>query len=99
MSDHLTVRKTGRGFSTLPAIPGYWLSEVSVRESSNAEESCIWLTAVSPVDVNAAAIAEMTDGDTSKLSFNEANLQMTVEAARQLAEQLLYLVENHYHND
>jgi hypothetical protein len=48
----------------------------------------IWLNVTYPVDFN------RPNGPTA-----EATLHLTAENARKLAEQLLYLVDNHYQED
>ena len=82
MSDHLTPIRSDRGFISMPAIVGAYAGEVTVYESSAAESPHIWLR----VDERFDRSAEPKD----------ATAHLTMESARQLAEQLLWLCENHY---
>lgn len=86
MDDHLTPIKSDRGFTRLPAIPSdHPGGEVRVYESSAAEQPCIWLNATAGYAFN------RPDG-----SSVVAPIHLTVDNARKLAEQLLYLAEHHY---
>ncbi len=83
--DHLTITTSDRGFDYLPAIPSEYGGEVSVSESSAAKGPHVWLRATAPVDPN------QPDGPT-----HQVPIHLTAENALRLAEQLRYIVENHY---
>lgn len=83
--DHLIATRSDRGFLRLPAIPSLYGGHVEVYESSGAESPRVWLRAVAPTNLN--------EPDSAKV---EAPIHLTVEAAAQLAQQLLFLVEHHY---
>jgi hypothetical protein len=85
---HLTVNTSGRGFDGLPPIPSEYGGEVSVYESSAAGSPHIWLRAEAPIDLN------RPNGPT-----HEAAIHPTAENAWRLAEQLMFLVRNHYQGD
>lgn len=82
---HLQYVNSDRGFKFLPPVTDNYGARVKVYESSSAEHPHIWLKAESPENPN-------FPGE----NINEAYLHLTVEKATELAEQLLYLVENHY---
>jgi len=82
---HLQYETSERGFMSLPAIPSSYGGTVNVYESSNAEHPHIWLNAVAPKNLNNPS------GDTLT-----APIHLTVENAKALAEQLLFLVDEHY---
>lgn len=93
MAEHLIVETSDRGFDYLPPILGSyadWLtgSKVEAYESSSAVGPHIWLMATAPVDLN------HPDGPTV-----EAPIHLTAENAWRLAEQIMYLVRNHYQGD
>lgn len=82
-----------RGFDAMPTIPGSYAdrvtgSYVDVYESSCAVGPHIWLMATAPVDLN------HPDGPAV-----EAPVHLTAENAWRIAEQLMYLVRNHYQGD
>jgi hypothetical protein len=85
MSDHLTVSTTERGFDHLPPIQSSYGGDVRVYESSAAGGPHIWLRAT---DLN------LPDGLTV-----EATLHLTAENAQHLAEQIMFLVKNHYQSE
>jgi hypothetical protein len=85
---HLEYEVSDRGFLSLPAIPSSYGGQVRVYESSSAEHPHIWLNAEAPKDLNKPE-GEMV----------EAPLHLTIENAEALAEQLTWLVEQHYQND
>jgi hypothetical protein len=86
MPDHLDVTTSDRGFDCLPPIAStYPGGSVRVYESSAALESCIWLAATAPVDLNEP------DGPA-----HTSPIHLTVEDALKLAEQIQLLVRNHY---
>lgn len=82
---HLQYETSERGFISLPDIPSSYGGTVNVYESSNAENPHIWLNAVAPKNLNNPS------GDTVT-----APIHLTVENAKALAEQLLFLVDEHY---
>lgn len=84
MNDHLTVKTSGRGFDSLPAIPSQYGGEVSVYESSAATEPCIWLNAV-----------EAMHGRPE----SQVAIHLSAEGAWKLADQLRLLVREHYQGD
>lgn len=83
---HLTPTITDRGFKHMPSVDGRQHESVSVYESSLATEACIWLQARSPKDRN----------DPTGPVVEQATVELTVEAAVSLAEQIEWLVRNHY---
>jgi PhoPQ-activated pathogenicity-related protein len=90
MSDHLTVTPTTRGFKTLPATNGRLRHErVFVYESSNAMEPSVWLAVEAPANRNYPDAFEV----------KQAVVELPVDDARRLAEQLLFLLANHYQNE
>lgn len=74
-----------RGFKNLEPIAGSYGGEVEVCESSAAEHPHIWL--------HSTGAENLIRPDLGK---TETLLHLTVEDARKLAEQLLFLVSNHY---
>lgn len=85
---HLIVKTSDRGFDCLPEIPSEYGGQVRVYESSTATQPCIWLMAEAPVNLNEPTGAML-----------EAPIHLTVKNAKKLAQQLMFLVENHYQND
>lgn len=88
--DHLKPHTTDRGFHHLPPIKGVWGgrpdgSEVRAYESSLASGPHLWISVLSPVDANEP------DGPKT-----ESIAHLTAENTLKLAEQLYWLVENHY---
>lgn len=87
MPDHLTPVTSDRGFDSLPSIPATWAGqpagEVSVSESSAASGPHIWLD-----------VKEEILGQNSRTC-----VQLRVDDARKLAEQILWLAEHHYQGD
>lgn len=83
--DHLTVTRTDRGFSHLPALLDTYGGQVEVYESSAASGPHIWLNAQSPANYNDPAGAK-----------TQAMLHLPVEDAVKLAEQILLLARGHY---
>lgn len=82
---HLQYETSERGFMSLPAIPSSYGGQVRVYESSTAERQYVWLNAVAPKNLNNPT------GDTVT-----APIHLTVENAKALGEQLLFLVDEHY---
>lgn len=82
---HLEVTTTDRGFQHLPPIPSSYGGEVAVYESSAASGPHLWLKATAPVDLNEP------DGPTHSVPAH-----LTIEDAEHLADQLHYLITNHY---
>lgn len=90
---HLDPSRSDRGFKRLPPIPGNYGGEAVVYESSSAEEPKLWLKVIEPNDLNAGSVGDLSAGTHS------AMLHLTAEDAWKLADQLRWLVENHYHGD
>lgn len=86
--EHLETTTTDRGFDHLPPIPSEYGGEVRVSESSAAFGPHVWLRATCPADLNRPG------GPTV-----EAPMHLTAENAWKVAEQLMYLVKNHYQGD
>lgn len=85
-TDHLVPELSDRGFKSLPPIASsYPAGEVAVSESSAATWPSIWLRAKAPDNLNEP------EGPS-----HEAPIHLTVGAAWRLAEQLQWLVKNHY---
>lgn len=83
---HLVPIMSNRGFARLPPIDGInYGAQVRVYESSNAEVAAIWLKAVESPHTRSAAD---WPGD--------ATVQLTMEAAVKLAEQILWLRDQHH---
>lgn len=83
---HLEVERSDRGFKFLPPIASsYPGGEVTVSESSAASWPSIWLRAKAPDNLNEP------DGPS-----HEVPIHLTAGAAWRLAEQLQWLVRNHY---
>lgn len=83
MSEHLQPQRSDRGFSRLPEIPGAYGGTVRVYESSKASGPHIWLQ----VDLPAEA---------GRSEREKATIHLSAEDATKLAEQIQYLVANHY---
>lgn len=83
MPDHLDRVTTSRGFDHMPMLTNERGVSVRVYESSNAEGPHLWL---------ALALGEDSFGGTTAI-------QLEATQAWQLAEQLSYLVANHYQGD
>lgn len=82
---HLMPQYSDRGFARLPAIDGGPGETVRVYESSAALSPHLWLQLDVPTNRNDP--------------FGEHHavpIHLTVEAARQLAEQIQHLAANHY---
>ncbi len=90
---HLVPTASQRGFDRLPPVPGNYGGEAIVYESSAAEEPKLWLNVTEPNDLNAWGSGDESGGT------HDATLHLTAEDAWKLADQLRYLVENHYHGD
>jgi hypothetical protein len=88
VTDHLTVETSDRGFDSLPPIPSEYGGNICVGESSAASAPHIWLWAECPVNLNDPSGPTM-----------EAAMHLTCENAVRLAEQLTFLVKNHYQGD
>ncbi len=88
MTDHLNVTTSDRGFDSMDPIPSEYGGEVRVYESSAAFVPHIWLRATAPVNLNEP------NGPS-----HEVPIHLTAENAWRLADQLRYLVENHYQGD
>jgi len=85
-ADHLVnVATSDRGFVRLPPIPSEYGGNVRVYESSAAMGPHIWLTATAPANLNEP------DGPAV-----QAPIHLTLDNARKLAEQIQFLVANHY---
>lgn len=82
---HLVETVTERGFTRLPAIPSEYGGDIRAYESSAASGPHVWVAIKCPVDLNNPL------GETM-----EAHVHLTAEHAWYLADQLRWLVENHY---
>ena len=76
---------SGRGFTHLPEIPSNYGGHIRAYESSAASSPHLWVRIECPENPNAP------DGPT-----REAVVHLTLDNARRLAEQLVYLVDTHY---
>jgi hypothetical protein len=83
--EHLIVTTSDRGFDCLPPIPSDYGGQVEVYESSAAIGPCVWLSATAPVDLNEQ------DGPRHRVPIH-----LTAEDALRLADQLRFLVAQHY---
>lgn len=83
--------RTSRGFLWMDPIPGDY-GEVVVYESSVAFDPHIWLRALMPEDLNAAALGEHTE-------WVEARVHLSVENARLLRDRIDELLRNHFYGD
>lgn len=83
---HLTPTTSDRGFDHLPVVPGVFAGQphgfASIYESSNAEEACIWL--------------HVRTGQLGSEKPAEATVQLALDAAATLRDQLDWMVRNHY---
>lgn len=85
MTNHLQPETTDRGFNRLPQIAGDYGGRVRVYESSAAMAPHIWLKATSPVDLNRPEGPEQS-----------VHVHLTLDSARELMEQIGWLVDHHY---
>lgn len=85
MTNSLEPTTSNRGFAHMPPVPSEYGGDARVYESSAADGPHIWLAATCPANLN------HPDG-----SVIEVTLHLTAENASVLADQLRYLVENHY---
>lgn len=76
-----------RGFKQGEPIPGDYGGSVRVYESSGALSAAIWI------------YVEESSGESADAYPNpqEATLLLNLDKARQLRDQLDYLIKNHYH--
>lgn len=86
--EHLTPVASDRGFAGLPGILGAYGGHAMVWESSAAEYPRLWLKVEVPVNPNEPNGAR-----------TEATIHLDAAAAWQLAEQLMIMVQSHYHGD
>lgn len=86
---HLTATRSDRGFRRLPAVRGAYGGSARVFESSSAEEASLWLNVT----------RDPVGWDDSDPNVGELTLHLRADAALALAEQLLYLLRQHYHGD
>lgn len=96
MSDrpaHLQPTETNRGFAVLPSIAGNYGGDVTVWESSAAEQPKLWVKINELDDLN-----DSVKGDPNSPTHS-ATIHLTAEDAWKLADQLRCAVENHYHGD
>ena len=85
---HLQYATSSRGFDFMPAIMGaYEGCQIRVYESSSAEAPSLWLRAEAPANLNQPGGEKVN-----------APIHLRLDAARQLAEQIIFLVDNHYSN-
>lgn len=75
-------------FTYFDPIRGRHHNTVSVEESSSAERPYIWVFVR-----ETESYAKMCESQPGK-----GGIELTLDGARKLIEELTYLVENHYHN-
>lgn len=85
---HLEPILSQRGFKHLPSIPSVFGGGVRVYESSSAEGPRIWLNATCPEDLN--------NPEGPQVQVVE---HLSAHDAKRLAEQIMWLLENHYYGD
>ena len=85
LANHLTPEAGSRGFLRLPPISSVYGGEVEVYESSMASGPHIWLKATCPDNLNDPQGKQV-----------EAVAHLTIEDAAKLAQQINYLIDNHY---
>jgi len=86
VSGHREYVVSDRGFRHMrPVAAAMAGASIQVAESSNAEGPHLWLFAVAPVDFN--------QPDGPKV---EAPIELTVEGALDLADQIAFLALRHY---
>lgn len=79
------ITRSDRGFRIGPPVFGLIAGErVDVRESSLADDMCLWLHVTAPVDRNRPLITDTVA------------VELPVDAAREVGEQLIWLADNHY---
>jgi hypothetical protein len=87
---HLIPSTSDRGFDHLPVVSGTFAGRphgfASLYESSNAEEPCVWLHV-------------REGGGGPSIPAPEATVQLTLDAAAKLRDQLTWLIEHHYQAD
>lgn len=89
---HLRRRRSPRGFTQLPRVPGAYGGTARVYESSAATEASLWLAVELPQ-------TRYEDGTGDVAPGVEAVIHLRAPDALALAEQLLCLLRNHYHGD
>lgn len=95
---HLDSTPSARGFTQYQALTGECAATVRVYESSSATTPRVWLNVIEPADRNDGALAAAT-GVPYTGRVNDATIELDVEQAWRLADQLRALVVNHYHAD
>lgn len=94
MAEHLQPFANGRGFDSMPEVEGANGEIVQVRESSAAGGPHLWL------DLDALVEPKDDQGNvTGAPQWTGLTAHLTAEAAWQLAEQLMFLVKEHYQGD
>ena len=85
--EHLQPNVTSRGFKHMPPVRStYEGCRVMVYESSSAARAALWVRAQVPANLNVPG-GEMVD----------ATVHLDIDDAWKLAEQIVFLVQNHYH--
>ena len=86
--ERLRFTTSSRGFDFMPAVKSrHEGAQVQVSESSSASTPSLWLRAQAPANLN------VPEGDVV-----QAPVHLTVDNAWRLAEQIVFLVKNHYQN-
>ena len=84
---HLVHKLSPRGFKHMPRLDGTYGERVTAYESSAADGPHVWINVYTKKDPGMAHSAAI-----------QAAAHMTVDEAWKLAEQLMYLVNEHYQN-
>ena len=87
--EHLTPTYTTQGYKWLPMINGLYGDAVQVYESSLASQPALWLR---------IAGASQDTGRRNHMQLWR-QVHLSADAAVELAQQLLWMVEHHYQND
>ena len=85
VNPYLDPEITARGFQRMASIPSQYGGFIETYESSSASSPQIWVNTKCPVDLN------RPDGD-----MKNAIVLLKLADALRFAQQLLYLVSNHY---
>lgn len=90
---HIPTTVSDRGFAAAPPIQAAYGGTIELRESSAASGPHLWLDTTEPVDLNGYATgANRTMKETT-------TLHLTAAAARELRDQLDYMLATHYQGD
>lgn len=89
---HLDYDTSDRGFRRLPIVTAVYGGEARVYESSAASGPHVWLNVKRQVPPDAGAAAD-------RVNVGDVTLHLSARAALALAEQLLFLLRQHYQGD